>query len=682
MFAGDFGEDFFKFKKDFLDATKQNRTSLKNQITKLRENLRGYAQSLVPSSITEISRGLEILEHACGDSMRVVTHRVNNLLKVGAWPQEGTKDCYTRQVKWIVTVQTLLQEIIDLANTEDELADIIYNREKLAQILKLFPSFIVDKLAKLPGYKESKYKQIIAKLDDVKTVSQNRELIYGPGGAAGHTSDPKDLTPSGQTKQEKIPTGHTFFPQPIKFADCRICKVLQSQGGSAGLFLNHVSDYATGCPMFASLGTEQRFVTVREAKLCPRCMGKDIVASRDHYANCPVTKKKNTYSCKSEHCTFHMWLCAKHPATNKEQMEKFEEQLRTRSGIRLVFMANKKKVKNRESDSSDDAALSSQETVTKENPVPPSLTSDPSIPGSTHIYCSNPHTGIKRAVRKMSRWNKKLDPNVETVSPPEGSPLFMFQPIEGISDPVNLFYDCGCSDAIFRDGIPGQQLRGTLLAKGPFQMGGVGDIATVAEEEWLVQFNRTDERKQLVKGVTMKQITCDFPPIDTTKAVAEVNSSNRADQFLQSCSIPTIAGGKVDVLLGIQYLNIFPVIVRQLDCGLTIFKSRLSSHNRKMNCIIGGPHSSFQFLAEKAGNAARLLTHFTEGLTKLRQLGPPRIPVNPMSLEDEMFAKAHNVPEQKEIYRLASKEKSEENPGEKKLCSTCLPERGIRDGSD
>ena len=271
---------------------------------------------------------------------------------------------------------------------------------------------------------------------------------------------------------------------------------------------------------------------------------------------------------------------------------------------------------------------------------------------------------------------------METVSPPEGSPLFMFQPIEGISDPVNLFYDCGCSDAIFRDGIPGQQLRGTLLAKGPFQMGGVGDIATVAEEEWLVQFNRTDERKQLVKGVTMKQITCDFPPIDTTKAVAEVKSSNRADQFLQSCSIPTIAGGKVDVLLGIQYLNIFPVIVRQLDCGLTIFKSRLSSHNRKMNCIIGGPHSSFQFLAEKAGNAARLLTHFTEGLTKLRQLGPPRIPVNPMSLEDEMFAKAHNVPEQKEIYRLASKEKSEENPGEKKLCSTCLPERGIRDGSD
>jgi hypothetical protein len=31
-----------------------------------------------------------------------------------------------------------------------------------------------------------------------------------------------------------------------------------------------------------------------------------------------------------------MWLCAKHPAVNKEQMEKFEEQLITRSGIRWM----------------------------------------------------------------------------------------------------------------------------------------------------------------------------------------------------------------------------------------------------------------------------------------------------------------------------------------------------------
>ena len=98
VFSGEVGEDFFKFKKDFLDAAKQNRTSVKNQMTKLKENIKGYAKSLIPNSISDIERGLEILEKACGDTMRVVNHRVENLMKVGAWPQDGTKDCYSKQV--------------------------------------------------------------------------------------------------------------------------------------------------------------------------------------------------------------------------------------------------------------------------------------------------------------------------------------------------------------------------------------------------------------------------------------------------------------------------------------------------------------------------------------------------------------------------------------------------------
>ena len=57
---------------------------------------------------------------------------------------------------------------IDLANTEQALADVIYNKEKLAQILRLFPTFMVDKLVKIEGYKEEKYLKIIDKLDTVE----------------------------------------------------------------------------------------------------------------------------------------------------------------------------------------------------------------------------------------------------------------------------------------------------------------------------------------------------------------------------------------------------------------------------------------------------------------------------------------------------------------------------------
>ena len=275
-FSGEAGEDFFKFKRDFLDAAKQNRISTKNQITKLRENIRGYAKSLIPDSITEITRGFEILEHACGDTMKVVTNRVENLMKVGPWPQEGSKDCYTKQVRWIVKVQTLLQEIIDLADTDEALADVIYNKEKLAQILRLFPTFMVDKLAKIQGYKQEKYNKIIVKLDEMKAISQNRELVYGPS----QTSQTQQKSPPITEHQLPIPTGHINFQQPKKLSSCRICQVLQSQGDTSGLFEKHVSDYATGCPKFASLGTDERMVIAREAKLCVNCMGKTLSSAR------------------------------------------------------------------------------------------------------------------------------------------------------------------------------------------------------------------------------------------------------------------------------------------------------------------------------------------------------------------------------------------------------------------
>ena len=61
-------------------------------------------------------------------------------------------------------VQGLIQEIIDLSNTRDELGAVIYNRHQSAHILKLFPIFMLDKLAEIPEYQESKYEQIIDKL--------------------------------------------------------------------------------------------------------------------------------------------------------------------------------------------------------------------------------------------------------------------------------------------------------------------------------------------------------------------------------------------------------------------------------------------------------------------------------------------------------------------------------------
>jgi len=204
VFSGELGEDFFKFKKDFLHAAKQNRTSARNQVSKLKEHVKGYARNLLPASVVDIDKAFSTLEHAFGDTMKVVTHRLENLTKVGAWPVEGSRDCYSRHVLWIVKVQGLLQEIVDLAETNEDLAAVVYNREKVSQILKIFPTFMVDKLARIAGYKKEKYDLIILRLTEWKTTSQNREAIFG---SSNVLKQPQPLPKVAQ------PSGHAHFPK-------------------------------------------------------------------------------------------------------------------------------------------------------------------------------------------------------------------------------------------------------------------------------------------------------------------------------------------------------------------------------------------------------------------------------------------------------------------------------------
>ena len=76
----------------------------------------------------------------------------------------------------------------------------------------------------------------------------------------------------------------------------------------------------------------------------------------------------------------------------------------------------------------------------------------------------------------------------------------------------------------------------------------------------------------------MKRITSEFPRVDTSKAEQEIKASDPGDSVPQACRLPKSVGGHVDVLLGIQYNSLFPVPIRQLDCGLTIYEIKLLAH--------------------------------------------------------------------------------------------------------
>ena len=69
---------------------------------------------------------------------------------------------------------------------------------------------------------------------------------------------------------------------------------------------------------------------------------------------------------------------------------------------------------------------------------------------------------------------------------------------------------------------------------------------------------RSDGKIQLVQGLTVSKVTSDFPMMDLSAAVAEIKADDSSNLLLQSCSLPPMAGGTVDMLLGSKYLSVFP----------------------------------------------------------------------------------------------------------------------------
>ena len=131
-----------------------------------------------------------------------------------------------------------------------------------------------------------------------------------------------------------------------------------------------------------------------------------------------------------------MWICLPHKRENRQQMEKFKDDL-LRRGLNLACI--------------------------------------------THFVGFNKQPdAFAQAVKKMKNdeKKKKVHKRSEIVPVPEGEPLFLFHAAQGKTRAVNTFYDTGCSHAVLQADNPFTELKAQLVAKGPFNIGGVGGLVT------------------------------------------------------------------------------------------------------------------------------------------------------------------------------------------------------------
>ena len=165
----------------------------------------------------------------------------------------------------------------------------------------------------------------------------------------------------------------------------------------------------------------------------------------------------------------------------------------------------------------------------------------------------------------------------------------------------------------------------------------------MAMDAWMVKIKMMDGSCQVLEGLSVEKVTAEFPEISIKAAVNEVKTSKPKDTQLQNIKVPDKVGGNVDILLGIKYNAFFPVLVHMLPNGLGIYKLKVKSFGNKFTGVIAGPHSSFDKLLQKVGNAAYLLHIFTEGLQTWRTLGAPKLEVmrTPIMTEEDMMKARH-----------------------------------------
>ena len=259
MYYGNPAEDFMKWREKMELAFLKNRVPKDERLDKLREYLRGKALKLVPESTKDIEAAFTVLKEAFGDPARVLDHKLKVLDDCGQYPSDKVGrglPGYGKQVDWLLQVEGVIRDIIELGEKYGELDRDAFSTATLRKILERFPEKMVAKFNRLKGDGKAKMKGFQAQLAERRVEVQGLDNTYGgqlaaSGGGAGGVGGG-----GGGGNARKVEKGvasaavrydaSVYFKEPEHFGDCRICNTLTTEGETRGLFTNHLSNYATG----------------------------------------------------------------------------------------------------------------------------------------------------------------------------------------------------------------------------------------------------------------------------------------------------------------------------------------------------------------------------------------------------------------------------------------------------
>ena len=216
----------------------------------------------------------------------------------------------------------------------------------------------------------------------------------------------------------------------------------------------------------------------------------------------------------------------------------------------------------------------------------------------------------------------KSKPDIRPI--PEGEPVFIFSVFKGLNGPVMVFIDSGCNFWLAEEGIPQTELKSCKLADGPIPMGVAGGITVNASAEWASLLPLADGGHQIVRGLTVPRVTQDMPEIPLAKIFSNIKKKCKYNKEIKNLKVPNVVGGRVNMILGIRYQNIYPKPVHQFPNGLTVFKSQLLPAYPGAVACIGGPVSALDNLSGAMGGQSAV-KYLSTLVTNINSVYKPRI---------------------------------------------------------
>ena len=625
-YSGEAEENYQEFEKELRAAFRSNSVMKSEQVKVLKDCLKGSPRSMISEGLKDIDNALRMLSTVYGNSTTMMKAKKAKLVSLGKLPKPGSKAAphLRTQVEWYLQMEVLIESLQKLAcDNKDNYCE-IYAPSLFGSIKELFPyDMTLEMQNNFTGDTENKMSQFLEYIRSKRSGVQGmlRECPAGVSGSGGSASAGSGGGSGGGLSGGKQNSFFTKQRGPFRDEKCRVCRQLEDDGDTEDLYEDHFSNTAYGCPRFAKMTVSQRRNIAFKARMCYFCLDSKYVKKKksDRHEDCPAFVKKQTYSCNS--CKFHFLVCEKHLNSNNEKMEnskKFWTEKGKDFSVNLIVSA---------------PSSFSSSSVAPQVPMPPEVTASNAT--------SKCHDSLFKATKKLREMAKgKVKPV------PEGDPLFLFSKVAGKTRDLNCFYDLGCSHAMFQSDIPVKELVAQRTKKGPLQMSAAGDTKVVVRDEWACVVPLVDGSKQTLIGLTADSITGAFPEVNITKAVSDIIASAPPEkyEYLRNLKLPETAGGKVDILLGILFASCHPEVLHQMESGLFIARVKIANHGGYTACI-GGPHQSFNMMANHVGDAVRLMNCFVDGLRSYHDHGPPKLPSVMMTLEDMELAKLVNAAE-------------------------------------